>query len=162
METRHPYGLCLRRLGSHLGFDTCFGFRRADSSLRGGSLRRPLASSVACITADASSRLAMRSQSLEPDVRISRDRQASSAEPRTMKQISEVMAVTLPTLSINPDGISGRHSALLAMVAVRENNSRAREFYHLNLSPSTVGAHLCIARARRNSFVPSRAGRSMK
>jgi hypothetical protein len=54
METGHSYGLCLRRLGSRFGFDTSFGFRRAYSSLSGhGVLRRLLASSVTCITADA-------------------------------------------------------------------------------------------------------------
>jgi len=37
------------------------------------------------------------------------------------KQISAVIALTLPILSINPDGASGTHSALLATVAVKEN-----------------------------------------
>ena len=34
MGTRHPYDLCFRRLGGHLGFDTCLDYRRADRSLR--------------------------------------------------------------------------------------------------------------------------------
>jgi hypothetical protein len=33
METRHPYGLCLRRLGSRLGFVTSLGYRRVDNNL---------------------------------------------------------------------------------------------------------------------------------
>ena len=49
METRHPYGLCLRRLGSRLGFDTCFGFRRAVSSLSGPRLIAPSLGDVGCL-----------------------------------------------------------------------------------------------------------------
>jgi hypothetical protein len=35
METRHPYGLCLRRLGNRLGFVASLGYRRADNNLSG-------------------------------------------------------------------------------------------------------------------------------
>jgi hypothetical protein len=38
-----------------------------------------------------------------------------------------------------------KNDSQLAAVAPRENKSRTREYYHLNLSPSYERAHLCIA-----------------
>jgi hypothetical protein len=35
METRHPYGVRLRRLGSRLGFVASLGHRRANNNLSG-------------------------------------------------------------------------------------------------------------------------------
>ena len=38
METRRPYGLDLRRLGSRLGFVASLGYRRADNNLSGEAI----------------------------------------------------------------------------------------------------------------------------
>jgi hypothetical protein len=47
--------------------------------------------------------------------------QAGKPAAQLRKQISAVIALTLPILSINPDGVSGTHSTLSATVAVKEN-----------------------------------------
>jgi hypothetical protein len=52
------------------------------------------------------------------------------------KRISAVIALTLPILSINPDGVFG------ATVAVEKITSRTRQYYHMNLSPPTRGTGL--------------------
>ena len=53
METRHPYGLCLLRLGSGLGFDASLGYQHADNNLKAPRRWRRR---FACITADTGSR----------------------------------------------------------------------------------------------------------